>query len=93
LPLDIFSAFFNNLFVLALLSILFAAREIAFPFFLYNIYNNIGIIAAKSNIIFTKMFVKTHSKNVPLLYKRFNGKACVIVVVGSLVTLNNLPPQ
>jgi hypothetical protein len=32
--LDIFSAFFNNLFVLALLSILFAAREIAFPFFL-----------------------------------------------------------
>ena len=29
----------------------------------------------------------------PLLYKRFNDKACEIVVVGSLVTLNDLPPQ
>ena len=48
-----------------------------------------GIIAAKSNIMFTKMFVKTHSKNAPLLYKRFNDKACEIVVVGSLVTLND----
>ena len=28
-----------------------------------------------------------------LLYKRFNDKACEIVVVGSLVTLNDQPPQ
>ena len=48
-----------------------------------------GIIAAKPNIMFTKMFVKTHSKNAPLLYKRFNDKACAVSVVRSLVNLND----
>ena len=52
-------------------------------------YNNMGIIAAKSNIMFTKMFVKTHSKNAPLLYKRFNDKAYEVSVVRSLVNLND----
>ena len=34
------------------------------------------------------MFVKTHSKNAPLLYKRFSDKACSVEKYQSLVNLN-----
>ena len=34
------------------------------------------------------MFVKTHSKNVPLLYKRFNDKACAVYIIRKIYRNN-----
>ena len=49
-----------------------------------------------SNYISLKMRqqgLRSQLQEASLLYKRFNDKACEIVVVRSLVTPNDMPPQ